>query len=415
MFGDGETTMCSLGYAGGTWVRGSIGRDAATQVTRTGYRTVLLMVPTMTAGTRLLDLVPLLESDLRLQLAISVPHMGHTWQGVDEFVRGSGILVVPWQQATQHDWDLVLTASHRHIDQVHGKVLVLPHGAGATRSRLFSRKSGGATRPTTGLDSELLTYRGRLIPSALALSHDAELDVLRGTCPEAEPVAVVAGDICLDRMTASLPLRDRYRACLEVTDGTLITISSTWSTDSTLGVHPDLYGRLLDELRQGNVNARVAAVLHPAVWAAHGQWQVRSWLAAARRDGLLVVPPEEGWRAVMIASDVVIGDHGSTTAYAAAIGRPVCLTTMPSPALRPGSIAATLASRAPVLDHGRPLLPQLRGATVCAAEMAGMITSRAGRAAHELRDSMYRLLGLDVPPWPAQPSPIPLPCPDQWR
>lgn len=407
--------MCSLGYAGGAWVRGSIGRDAATQVTRTGYRTVLLMVPTMTAGTRLLDLVPLLESDLRLQLAISVPHIGQTWQGVDEFVRGSGILVVPWHQATQHDWDLVLTASHRHIDQVHGKVLVLPHGAGATRSRLFSRASGGATRPTTGLDRELLTYRGRLIPSALALSHDAEIDVLRKTCPEAEAVAVVAGDICLDRMTASLPLRDRYRACLGVTDGTLITISSTWSTDSTFGVHPDLYDRLLLELRQRNVNARVAAVLHPAIWAAHGRWQVHSWLAAARRNGLLVVPPEEGWRAVMIASDVVLGDHGSTTAYAAAIGRPVCLTTVPDPVLRPGSIAATLASRAPVLDHGQPLLPQLRGATVCAAELAGMITSRAGCAAHELRGSMYRLLGLDVPPWPAQPAPIPLPCPDQWR
>lgn len=407
--------MCSLGYAAGTWVRGPIGRDAATHVTRTGFRTVLLMVPTMAAGTRLLDLVPLLEADLRLQLAITVPHVGQAWHGVEEFVRGSGILVVPWQQAVQHDWDLVLTASHRHIDQVHGNVLVLPHGAGATRSRRFSRKSGGATRPTTGLDSELLTYRGRLIPNALALSNDTELDVLRETCPEAETVAVVVGDICLDRMAASIPFRDQYRACLGVGDHTLITISSTWSTDSTFGVHPGLYGRLLYELRQRNAKARVAAVLHPAVWAVHGRWQVHSWLAAARREGLLVVPPDEGWRAVMIASDVVLGDHGSTTAYAAAIGRPVCLTTVPSQALRPGSIAATLASRVPLLDHDRPLLPQLRGATVCTAEVAGMITNRAGRAAHELRNTMYRLLGVDVPPWPARPSPVPLPCPDQWR
>jgi hypothetical protein len=83
--------------------------------------------------------------------------------------------------------------------------------------------------------------------------------------------------------------------------------------------------------------------------------------------------------------------------------------------LRPGSIAATLADRVPILDHDRPLLPQLRGATICAAEMSSMLTSRAGRAANELRDTMYRLLGIDPPPWPVRPSPIPLPQPKQWR
>jgi hypothetical protein len=414
MSGTGEMTMCGSGYAG-TWVRGPIGRDAATHVTRTGFRTVLLMVPTMAAGTRLLDLVALLEADLRLQLAITVPHTDQEWHGVDEFVRRSGILPLPWPQAVQHDWDLVLTASHRQIDQVHGNVLVLPHGAGATRSRRTSRKARGATRPTTGLDSELLTYRGRLIPRALALSHHAEIDVLRRTCPEAEPVAVVTGDICLDRMTASAPFREQYRNALGVAGQRLITISSTWSTDSTFGAHPDLYGRLLRELCQTNASARVAAVLHPAVWAAHGPWQIRSWLAAAQHEGLLVVPPDEGWRAVMIASDVVLGDHGSTTAYAAAIGRPVCLTTVPGSVLRPGSIAATLADRAPIVDHDRPLLPQLQDATVCAAEVSGMITSRAGHAAHELRNTMYRLLGIDVPPWPARLPPVPLPQPSQWR
>jgi hypothetical protein len=414
MSGDGGVTMYGS-VDSGTWVRGPIGRDAATHVTRTGCRTVLLMVPTMAAGTRLLDLVPLLEADFRLQLVVTVPHMGQAWHGVDEFVRQSGILVVPWQQAVQHNWDLVLTASHRQIEQVHGKMLVLPHGAGATRSRRFSRKARGATRPTTGLDSELLTSRGRLIPSALALSHHAEIDVLRGTCPEAESVAVVAGDICLDRMIASIPFREQYRNALGVAGQCLITISSTWSTDSTFGTHSDLYDRLLRELRQTNTGARVAAVLHPAIWAAHGSWQVRSWLAPAQRAGLLVVPPDEGWRAAMIASDVVIGDHGSTTAYAAAIGRPVCLATTPGAALRPGSIAATLSDRVPVLDHGRPLVPQLHGATVCATEMSGMISSRPGHAAHEFRDTMYRLLGIDVPPWPARLPPVPLPRPNEWR
>lgn len=408
--------MCGTGCVEGAWVRGPIGIDAATRITRAGFRTVLVMAPTMAAGTRLLDLVPLLEADFRVQLAITVPHAGQVWHGLDEFVRDTGILFVPWQQAIQQDWDLVLAASHRHLDQVHGKVLVLPHGAGATRSRLFSRKSGGATRSTSGLDRELLTCRGRVIPSALALSHDAELAVLRETCPEAEPVAVVAGDICLDRMTASLPLRDRYRAALGIADDqTLVTISSTWSTDSTFGAHPELYGRLVDELGRGDNRARVAAVVHPAVFAAHGRWQVRSWMATAGHDGILVVPPDEGWRAVMIASDVVVGDHGSTTVYAAAIGRPVCLATVPRGVLRPGSLAARLADRVPLLDHERELLPQLARAVVCPADVSGAITSRPGRAAHELRAAMYRLLGIDAPSWPARPSPVPLPRPDEWR
>jgi hypothetical protein len=406
--------MIDSGYAGGAWVRGPIGRGAASRVTRAGCRTVLVMVPTVAAGARLLDLVLLLEADFRVQVAVTIPHDGQAWHGVEEFVRASGMLPVPWQQAIHHEWDLVLTASHRYIEQIHGKVLVLPHGASATRSRRFSRKAGGASRPTTGLDRELLTYRGRLIPSVLALSHREELDVLRQTCPEAEEVAIVAGDVCLDRMTRSLEFRDQYRAALGLAgDRTLVTVSSTWSTDSTFGTHPDLYHRLLAEI--GSSNIRVAAVIHPAVWAAHGVWQIRSWLAPALRAGLLLVPPEEGWRAVMIASDVVIGDHGSTTAYAAAIGRPVCMATVPRDVLRPGGIAATLADRVPLLDHNRPLLPQLCGAVECATEFGGVLSSRAGRAAGDFRAAMYRLLAIDAPSWPPRLAPIPLPRPSEWR
>lgn len=410
--------MIGSGHTGGLWVRGPVGRRAASIVTRAGCRTVLLMVPTMAAGARLLDLVPLLEADCRVQVVVTVPHEGQAWHGLEEFVRTSGILAMPWQQAVHHDWDLVLTASHRHIDQVHGKVLVLPHGAGAARSRTLSRK-GGAVRPTTGLDRDLLTYRGRLIPSVLAISHHAELDILRRTCPEAEAVAVIAGDICLDRMMQSLRFRDQYRAALGLEDGQqFVTVSSTWSTDSTFGTHTGLYTRLLDEIAQreavGPSGDRVAAVIHPAVWAAHGRWQVRSWLAPARRAGLLLVPPDEGWRAVMIASDVVVGDHGSTTAYAAAIGRPVCLAAVPHDVLRPNSIAATLAGRVPRLDHSQPLLPQLRDAVHCAAEVSSAISSRMGYAADVLRTAMYRLLELDLPPWPPRTAPVPLPRPSEW-
>ena len=192
----------------------------------------------------------------------------------------------------------------------------------------------------------------------------------------------------------------------------LITISSTWSTASTFSRHPELYARLLDEAGE---DVRVAAVLHPNIATVHGRWQVHSWLAAAKRKGLLIVPPEEGWRAVMIASDHVIGDHGSTTSYAAAIGQPAHLATFPDNDIREQCVAATLASVAPRLDHGQPLLPQLTDATTDASRVAAAVSGRPGLASVLLRAVMYGLLKLPEPSWPPPVSPVPLPRPADWR
>jgi hypothetical protein len=384
--------------------------DAGTRVTRACFHTVLVLVPTITAGTRLMDLVPLLEGDHRVQVVFTVPQSHETWHGADEFVRRFGGFVLPWQQALQHRWDLVLSASHQHIEQVHGNIMIVPHGTGHLMSRRYSRKAGTPTRATTGLDREVLTYRGRVIPAAIGLTHDHELDALRESCPEAVHTAVVVGDICLDRMTASTTFRQHYRRALGVgADQELITVSSTWSSDSTFGRHLDLYGRLLEHLPADR--ARVAAVLHPNVWAVHGAWQVRAWLASAVRRGLILIPPDEGWRATMIASDKVIGDHGSTTSYAAAIGVPVCLATLPEHNIRRGSAADCLAGIVPRLDYQRPLVTQVRHLPVSCPAVAGLVSSRPGQAARLCRTIMYRLLGLPQPTWPAAPSALPLPVP----
>jgi hypothetical protein len=395
--------MRSVNY----WVRCPIGLGSENWITRTGCRMVLAMVPTVTAGTRLLDLVPLLNGDHRIQVVFTVPGSDETWHGVEDFVRGCGGLVLSWQQALRQRWDLVLSASHRHIESIHGAILILPHGAGSLRSLRRSRKAGSPTRDTTGLDRELLTYRGRLIPATIALTTQGELDTLRRTCPEAVPVATVAGDLCLDRMIISEPLRRYYRHALGVRDGEeLITISSTWSPVATFGRHPHLYTRLLEEIETRPI--RVAAVLHPNVWAAHGAWQVRAWLSAAIRRGLMVIPPEQGWQATMIASDRVIGDHGSTTSYAAAIGRPVHLATFPDGAVYAGSVADGLTRIAPRLAHGRPLLPQLNSAPSRPRDLARALSDRPGQAAGLLRRAMYRLLDIPEPPWPPQLAAVPI-------
>jgi hypothetical protein len=397
-----------------TWVLGPVGIDAAHRVTRPGCRQILVLVPTVTAGHRLLDLIPLLESDPRVQVVFSVPRTTEGWADPEEFVRGQHGLLVPWAQAIQHRFDLVLSASHRELDRVRGRILLLPHGAGSTMSRAHSRKAGGASVTTTGLDRELLTFRGRVVPEVIALTHEDERAVLHDRCPEADRTAVVTGDICLDRMLASHPLRDHYRQVLDVHPlQTLVTVSSTWTRESTFGKWPDLCRRLMTELSSDRY--RVAAVLHPNIWAIHGRWQVRAWLADCVRAGLLLIPPDEGWQATVIASDWVIGDHGSTTVYAAASGRPVSLAAFPDWNIRSGSLADRLCQLTPRLDHGKPLLPQFRSA--CDAASAGAegmlsaVSSRPGKAASTFRQQMYRLLELPEPTHPATLPSLPDPQP----
>lgn len=399
--GDMETNL---------WIRGPIGRDSATRSTRTGFRSVLVVIPTMTAGTRLFDLLPLVEADFRVQVAFTVPHTTDTWAGLDGYVREQDGLVLPWQQAVRHDWDLVLAASHRHLADLSGPILLVAHGAGALMSRKHSRKAGRAAVPTTGLDRELLTYRGRVLPAAIALTNEAELDALRVRCPEAVPNAVVTGDICLDRMLAGLPFRRNYREALGVPEnGLLATVSSTWSRESVFGRMPELCGQLLEEVRPPH--GRVAMVLHPQVWAVHGVRQVRAWLSTYLDAGLLLIPPEEGWRAAVIGADWVLGDHGSTTAYAAAVGTPVTMAAWPAD-LHAGSPGDVIRRCAPALHRDQPLLPQRRVAVDSAEQLrqatSAVISARPGAAAALLRATMYRLLGIREPDYGLPAAPVPL-------
>jgi hypothetical protein len=370
------------------WFTTPLGAGGSHRVTVPGCRKVLVIVPSVVAGTRLLDLLPLLDSDFRVQVYFTQPEpCGHTAR----FLAAIGALVVPWEMASQHEFDLVLAASYRSIDRAPGPVLVLPHGAGAMKSRRRVRAAGHNAQPVHGLDRQLLMRDGRVPASAIVLSHDEELEALAKSCPEALPAAVVAGDICLDRMRASLPFRAHYRRALGVGPGdTLVTISSTWTPESAFCQRPELY-------RELSGTHRVAAVLHPNIWAVHGEWQVRSWLAGC---GVIVIPPEEGWRATMIASDVVVGDFGSTTQYAAAIGARVLLATCPE--VRHGSLAHAL----------RRAVPMYTGditEAVAVPGFADLVTSRPGQAGAILRAAMYRLLDLPEPAHAVPVSPCSLP------
>jgi hypothetical protein len=363
----------------------------------------------MAAGTRLVDLVSLLRSDHHIQCLYAVPDGHDSWAGTAEFAATRGGLVIPWHQAVNHRFDLVLAAGYTGLTEIRGRILVIPHGASSLMSRKYSRDAGPHGSPHTGLARETLTSRGRLIPSALGLTHDDDLAALRKSCPEALPVAVVAGDICYDRMIVSASFRDDYRRALGVADHErLVTVSSTWSTASVFGRHPGLCRRLLTEA--AGTPYRIALVLHPNVWAVHGRGQVTAWLADCVDDGLLLIPPEEGWRATTVASDHVIGDYGSTTQYAAAIGKPITLAAYPERAVRKGSIADRLAKVASRLDLTCALLPQLERAEPD-ARIAEFVTSRPGRSAAILRRTMYGLLDLAEPAGEARLGAVPVPVP----
>ncbi|WP_395962133.1 hypothetical protein [Actinomadura sp. 6N118] len=262
------------------------------------------------------------------------------------------------------------------------------------------------------MSRDQLLHDGEVVPSVVVLSHAEQLERLGEECPEALDRALVAGDICFDRLVASLPWREDYRAALGLRPGQrLVVVTSTWGPRSLLGEDPGLIARLIADLPVDEY--LVAAVIHPNVWHGHSPWQVRAWLADCRRAGLVVVPPREGWRAALVASDLVIGDHGSVALYGAALGRPVVFARFPADAVDPRTALSELARHAAVIDD-RPLAEQVDSAIAMhdprtGAHVADGVFAVQGRAAEILRANMYRLMRLDPPPAPVRTSPVP-PC-----
>jgi hypothetical protein len=394
-------------------VNGPFGIDAARWGTGYSSRTVLVVVHSVTAGTRLADVTPLLESDLRIQVVFTQGSSSFPG-GTGEFLRNLGGIVVPWRQAIRERFDLAVAASYGRLEQIHAPVLTLSHGAGY--GKLPNRWDGygpPAARAAWGLERQQLVYHGRVVPAAIALSHQSGVAQLRRACPEAVPASFVAGDPCYDRLAASVPMRAEYRRAMGIGDGRkLVVVSSTWGPNSLLGRHRDVIPRLVAELPSDEY--RVVAILHPNIWHWYGAWQIQAWYADALRDGLALVPPEEGWRAALVAADVVLGDHGSVTYYAASIGVPVLLAAFPEEDIDPESPVTALGGVAPRIRLDQPLFPQLAAAPNAYsvdryATFSRQVTSVPGESARLIRREMYRLMRLpepaNTPPTRTVPAP----------
>jgi hypothetical protein len=387
---------------GTEWRQVPIGLDAARWITRTGCKTVLVVVHTVTTGQRLADMLPLFETDQRVQVVFTAaPHA--FGGGVARLLRRLDGIVIPWEQATRTTFDLALAAGYSAVHELHAPLIVVPHGAG--RNKLVVRRDAGgeiAARGVWGLDPQNLVRDGRVVPGAIVLAHRADLAVLGRQCPEAVPAAQVVGDPCYDQLLLSMPLRAAYRRAMGVAEGVrLVVTASTWGPQSLFGQFADLHDQLLTELPGDEY--RVSALLHPNVWYGHGPRQVRAWKGSAMRLGLGLVPPDSEWLGALLAADLVVGDAGSSTAYAAAAGVPVILGRLPDEGVAPGSPAALLAEGAPRLRLDLSLARQLANAVEChraelSRSVAGRITSEPGQFSRNMRQLIYRKLGLTGPP-----------------
>ncbi|QDQ16689.1 hypothetical protein FH965_32590 [Streptomyces spectabilis] len=373
-----------------------MGDDAWRWSTFQGSRTLVVAARTVTSTVRILECLPaLLRGDARVTVVFAHDPTSAFSEGVADVLHDAGCRVLPWDRLGDIAPDLVLSASE-NIEVPDGDypVLVLPHGVG------FQKLVPDSRTPRTRLSGavpDALLDTGR---AWLATSHPDQERQLLAAHPKAAGHTLAVGDPCFDELLASRGHADAYKAALGVAAGQrLVLVSSTWGPTSLLGRAPELPARLLAALPCDEY--RVAAVLHPNVWSAHGPWQIRTVQAAALDAGLLLVPPVHAWRSALVAADAVVGDHGSVTLYGAALGKPVLLGAYGSDAV-PGTAVAHLARTAPRLDLDGDLGAQLAAAlrepsSSASAEVARLAFAEPGRALPRLRAALYRLLGLPEP------------------
>ncbi|WP_112140886.1 hypothetical protein [Glycomyces dulcitolivorans] len=360
-------------------------------------RTVVLAGRTLQSLARLhFDLAPLLAVDHRLRLVYALNDGSDRRELAERRATALGIPLVPWKRAAAARPDLVVSASAGpELHEAGAPVALLPHGA--TYNRVGDGFSGAA-----GTAREHLVGPGGELPAFMAMPGSAAVERLTEDCPEALAGAAVTGDLCMERLRISRPMRRAYREALGVAPHQrLVVVSSTWGPHSLTAADRDLPRRLLSSLPADEF--RVAYVPHPNIDADHGG-NLAAWLRPLTRNGLIAVPPEEGWRALLVAADCVIGDHGSVTLYAANLGIPVLLGAFGFDETAPGTPQEAFGKAARWLRRGDDPATQIRAAAdrPVGARAAGLREAwleaawdESGGAAESVRSHLYRLLRLE--------------------
>ncbi|WP_232784724.1 CDP-glycerol glycerophosphotransferase family protein, partial [Mycobacteroides chelonae] len=285
--------------------------------TVTPERNVLVVLRTATTVSWFAELLPDVIADPRIQLTFTIDPGSQFQPGVAAYLQSLGAAPITWESATTTPFGLAIAAHISDgLSQLATPLLMLPHGPGYART-LTQRADVHIPIPQA--------HNRFGIATVVALTS-AEDRTHLDTPPHTAIRFHVTGDPCLDALHASRPARHRYRAALGVEEGqTLVTISSTWGPHSALGQNPRVIDQILAALPTDDYV--VAAILHANIWNLHGEWQLRLWLRDALASGLRLIPHQRGWRQTLVATDILIGDHGSVTFYAAKLNTPVLLAT----------------------------------------------------------------------------------------
>ncbi len=342
------------------------------------------------------DVLPALDADARLGLHWVVNEGS---QFADQLHRRLGELEVrllTWEEACRRRFDLIVAAhSDGALGELDGPVATMAHGTGYNRKVLW--RTGDPDAPV-GISTNELRRDGRSVAAAIGLSCEHQMEQLFRSDPESVPLAFQMGDPTWDRMLANQGNAAAFRRELGIApDQTLVGVSSTWGPHSAFGRDSLLVERILACLPRDEY--RVVLVLHPNIWTYHGGYSVRGVLGDAIESGLVTVLPTSDWPAVLIAVDVFIGDHGSVSVYAAALGRPFLLTGVGENELVKGSTTLEFVRQATKLDHTLDLRTQLQAAATDAnvVRAARLAMDNTGKSLQLLQAKFYELLGLGLP------------------
>jgi hypothetical protein len=364
-------------------------------------KTVLALARTFNTTVRLLDVLPELLHDHRIQVLFALSDERSSFDdGTIDLIQKVGGRIVPWEQALATEFDLIIGASFTGgFRRLRGPQMIISHGTGIAKTTAIPPGGEVETSDVWAPDQQA-GDQDEMTRTVNVIAHSFELEIFAADQPEGVSF-LVAGDPCFDRLEASLSGFERYRRAMEVPDGVkLVVITSTWGPHSLLFQDPGLPARLVAELPTDEF--RVAMILHPNIWFGHGGWQVRTWLRRALAGGLALVPPQDAWRGALVAADLVIGDHGAVTFYGAGLGKTVLLASDGDEEVVRDTPSERLMRAAPKLVASEPLLPQVEVALEEHREdrydaIINSMFEYRGEALERMRDEIYRILDLKPP------------------
>lgn len=319
------------------------GRDLEKE-TRQVQKRMLVVVRNDVSLDRVLELLYAIGEDIVLALKFVVD-IGSKFAGeIAAHLRTLGCDVISWEEAIRQRWDVIYAAHvNNHLAELNGPLLVTAHGVSYNRIRPES--TGGDISYPVGLSPFELTSDGRVFPAFIGLGAPEQLSrMFQG----ARDRAILVGDPVYDKLMAGRHQRRKIRTKLQVGNRKLVLVSSTWGDCSTIHTRRAMIKRLVAVLPSDEYV--VALVTHPNILSGESPFEIHNDLVDELDSGLLLIDSTT-WQAALIAADLVIGDHGSVTNYAAGIGLPVLIASNGEEELHPASPVAWLHGKLPRLDH----------------------------------------------------------------